>query len=186
MNAALMECRDFPIEPTKLIVGLDINDSLRLVVAEADSGPEPVILERHCFRSLEGLQRFLNRPEIWKQVQVLAVHAGGGDPHGASSWLYTQNLPAHRYQNPGWPAYALKLDEKLDFWELPQAYKLAYTLAFLSSYRLHSNRAISRLSSQSQRLTEILKELERELDCLRYAIGETGGCPQHHQWDCPF
>ena len=97
MNATLSSWSDELLtEPTKLIVGLDINESLRLVVAEADSGPEPVILERHCFRSLEGLQRYLQRPEIWNQMHHLALHAAGAnDPHGASSWLYTQNIPVH-------------------------------------------------------------------------------------------
>lgn len=186
MNATLANCpQEYQTECPNLIVGLDINDSLRLVIAEADSGPEPVILERHCFRSLEGLQRYLQRPEIWQRIQVIAVYAGGGDPHRVSSWLYTQNLPAHRYQNPGWPAQALRLDEKLDFWELPQAYKLAYTLAFLSSYRLHSNRTVSRLSCQTHQLMEILNEFKHELACLTYAVGD-GGCPQHHTWQCPF
>ena len=56
MNATLSTWSDELLtEPTKLIVGLDINQSLRLVVAEADSGPEPVILERHCFRSLGAI-----------------------------------------------------------------------------------------------------------------------------------
>lgn len=188
MNATLSSWSDELLtEPTKLIVGLDINESLRLVVAEADSGPEPVILERHCFRSLEGLQRYLQRPEIWNQMHHLALHAAGAnDPHGASSWLYTQNIPVHRYQSPGWAAHALNLNEKLTFWELPQAYKLAYALAFLSSYRLHSNRVVNSLANQTHQLTEILKDFERELGCLRFALGDGGGCPQHHQWECPF
>lgn len=186
MNATLANCHQEgqQSECPFLIVGLDINDSLRLVVAEADIGPEPVILEHHCFRSLEGLQRYLQRLGLWQRILVIAVHAGDGDPHGVGSWLCSQNLPAYRYQNPGWPAYALRLDEKLDVWELPKTYKLAYTMAFLSSYRLHCSRTILRLSCQTHQLMEILEELKHELSCLTYAFDD--GSSPLHQSQCPF
>ena len=120
----------------------------------------------------------------------------GGSPAAVTDALLRRPLyqfsvpllpkPLHRYQSPGWAAHALNLNEKLTFWELPQAYKLAYTLAFLSSYRLHSNRVVNSLANQTHQLTEILKDFERELGCLRFALGDGGGCPQHHQWECPF
>lgn len=177
--------QEFLKENADLIVGLDIQESLRLVLAEVtDDCPEPTILDHHLFRSLEGMQRYL-RP-IRDRIQAVSVQAHHGDPLEITAWLSIHKVPIHHYHNPGWSGHTLQLERQLEFWELPRSYQLAYTLAFLSSYRLHSERTVCKLWRQTHQLKEFLDEYERELARLSHALGKDGLCPTIQQWLCPF
>ena len=178
--------QEFLNENPALIVGLDIQESLRLVLAEvSDDGPEPTVLAHHCFRSLEGLHRYL-RPSILGRIRVVTVQADHGDPFGVRAWLSTHNLTIHHYHNPGWSGHILQLQDQLEFWELPRSYELAYTLAFLSSYRLHSEKTVHKLWRQTCLMKEILDEYDRELARLSHSLGKDGIRPTLQQWLCPF
>lgn len=177
--------QEFLKENPQLIVGLDTQEGLRLVLAEVtDDCPEPTVVEHHCFRSLEGLQRYL-RP-VRNRIQAVSVQAKHGDPLGIIAWLSTHKVPIHHYHNPGWSGDALELQDQLEFWELPRSYQLAYTLAFLSSYRLHSEKTVYKLWQQTYQLKEILNEYDRELARLSHALGKDGVRPTLQQWLCPF
>ncbi len=178
--------QEFLNENPALIVGLDIQESLRLVLAEVpDDNPEPTILEHHCFRTLEGLQRYL-KPSIQERILIVTMQADHEDPLGVKTWLAAQNLPIHQYHNPGWSGYALKLESQLEFWELPRSYQMAYTLAFLASYRFHSENTIRKLWTQTYTMKEIVDEYGRELSRLSHAMGQDGVRPTLNEWLCPF
>ena len=178
--------QEFLKQNRPLIMGLDIDENLRLVLAEVrDDCPEPTILEHHCFRSLGGLQRYLS-PSVRDRIQAVSVRANYWDPFGVKAWLSAHNMPMHHYHNPGWSGHILKLESEREFWELPQSYLMAYTLAFLSSYRLRTEKTVYKLWRQTYELKEILDEYERELGRLSHALGKDGVRPTVQQWLCPF
>lgn len=186
MNAVTQNCpQEFLKDNPLLVIGLDVQGSLRLVLAEITDNPEPTILEHHCFRSIERLQRYM-RPSVLERIRTVAMQADDEDPHGVKTWLTAQNLPIHQYPNPRWSGYTLKLDSQLEFWELPRSYQMAYTLAFLTSYKFHSENTVRKLWTQTYTMKEIFDEYDRELSRLSYALGEDGVPPTLRQRLCPF
>jgi len=67
---------------------------------------------------------------------------------------------------------------------LPPAYELAFTLAFLSCYRLHADRIVYKLWDQAYELKSIADEFERELGRLSHALGKNGVTSP--ETPCPF
>lgn len=172
----------FPAENSILVVGLDY-EPLRLVLMEViEDCPEPYLLDHHSFRSLEALQRYLHSP-VRDHICMVSVQGDCPDPLEIKSWLLTQNLPVTEYNNPGWSASALKLQSERESWDLSRNYELAYTLAFLSCYKLRAGRTLFKLWNQAAELKYMTNELDRELSRLSHALGKDGVIPLTH---CPF
>jgi hypothetical protein len=178
--------QEFLQENDGLVIGLDIQESLRLVVAEVTVNcAEPTILEHHRFLSLDGLHRFL-KPSIRERILAISVEANYEDPSGAKVWLSTHKIPIHHHHNPGWSSYTLKLQSQLALSGLPRPYELAYSLAFLSSYRLHNETTVYKLWRQASRLKEMVDDHYIELARLSHALGKDGVVLTLEQWLAPF
>jgi len=171
-----------PAKNSFLVVGLDY-ESLRLVLLEVtEDCPEPYLLEHQHFRSVEALQRYLCSP-VRDHIHMVSVQGDSQDPFDIKAWLLAQHLPIAEYNNPGWAAYTLKLQKERESLDLPRTYELAYTLAFLSAYKLRAGRTVYKLWHQASELKCLAHELNRELSRLSHALGKDGVVSMT---PCPF
>ena len=169
----------------RLIIGLDLDETLRLVaVGTREDCPVPFLLEHRSFRSKEGLQRYFAANASRENCIVATTH--GSDPHDLVKWLLRQELTIDWHAHPGWSSRALKLSEERELWDIPRAYDTAYALAFLSSYRQQAERVAGRLWSQTYSLDEILKEFKCELERLSHALQPMGLVEPKRKGACPF
>lgn len=168
------------------IIGLDLDETLRLVVAATrEDCPLPIILDRQKFRSKEGLQRYFAAHQ-WGEKPIVALTTEVLDPYGVVEWLSSQELTIDCHAHPLWSSAALKLNEESAMWEIPRAYDTAYALAFLSSYRRQAERTACRLWNQTYCLEEILTEFKCELQRLSHALQPTGLLESQKKGLCPF
>jgi len=114
---------------------------------------------------------------------MVSVQGDCQDPLEIKAWLLGQDLPMTEYNNPGWAAYTLKLQKERESLDLPRTYELAYTLAFLSSYKLRAGRTVYKLWHQASELKCMAYEFNRELSRLSHAMGQDGVVPVT---PCPF
>ena len=96
------------------------------------------------------------------------------DPFKVVPWLISQGASIDRHSHPEWKWTRLRLKDEFAMWspDLPKAYQHAYTLAFLSAYRLQATTIVRQLSTSAIGMREMLTEFEDELRRLAEALPE--------------
>jgi hypothetical protein len=151
------------------IIGLDLDDvaGMRLVYLGFDLQASEHFLADH--RRFYNLARFKS---YWARNPHchVAVSKQTADPQDVMQWLASQGARIIPHSNPGWKWTRLGLREEFAMWGLPRAYERAYTVAFLTTYRLQAAKIVGLLATQANCLQEMLTEFEQELSRLRDAM----------------
>jgi len=168
------------------VIGLELDDEtgVRLVSLELnEKGSVPALRDHRKFQALDQLKSYWTKYIKCPEIRV-AVSCQNADPFKVLPWLLSQGASVDRHSHPEWKWTRLKLRDEFAMWspDLPGAYKHAYTLAFLSAYRLQATTIIRQLSNQAFCMREILTEFEDELQRLSAALPERWEAPA----DIPF
>ena len=161
------------------IIGLDLDDAtgIRLVYLGFDRQASGHFLADHRrFRNLEQLQSYWARSPHCH----VAVSQQAADPQCALNWLADQGARISRHSNPEWKWTRLGLKEEFAMWDLPRVYEHAYTLAFLTTYRLQAAKIAGLLATQASCLQEMLTEFQQELSRLRDALPDSSQRGEDH------
>src|ERR1019366_4380087 len=122
------------------IIGLELDDEtgVRLVSPELDEkGSAPPLRDYRKFQVLEQLKSYWTKYVKYPGIRV-AVSSQNADPLKVVPWLISQGASIDRHSHPEWKWTRLRLKDEfaMSSPDLPKAYQHAYTLAFLSAYRL--------------------------------------------------
>lgn len=155
------------------IIGLDLDDEtgLRLVSLECSgNGTTHSLVDHRRFQTPEQLKSYWAK-HIKPEARV-AISLQTADPLQVVLWLMERGACIDRHNHPQWKWTRLGLKEEFSMWTpgLPRTYAHAYTLAFLSVYRLQAATVAGQLSTQAATLRMMMTEFETELKKLRDAL----------------
>jgi hypothetical protein len=156
------------------IIGLDLDEdsSVRLVFIELDSdGTTPTLVDHRRFQTLGQFKSYWTKYVKDPEVRV-AVSLQNVDPLKVLPWLVYQGVTIDRHSYPGRKWTRLRLKDEFALWTpgLSKSYQQAYTVAFLSAYRLQSATIARQLVNHAVCMREMLTELEDELRRLADAL----------------
>ena len=164
------------------IIGLDLSqETVRFVNLEIHGqASETVLVDHRRFQGREELESYWSQYLTSPYLHV-AVSMQDRDPHAVLPWLNTKGVAIEFHSHPERSWTRLRLKEESAYWSLPKAYAHAYTVAFLSAYRLHAATIVKQLSTELMTQQDVLREFQDELLRLAEALPEPGQRPR--QWD---